>query len=120
MRKYTLDFKCDQNSHTSEYCVDMEIMNQHLTPSLTGGKTVGIVEQEGRVDTQKKTIQHMKSISDGPGCCLCIYTKAHECVCEHNIGRQDLKKETKLLQNKDQQQECNQVKYTDYKRLFEK
>ena len=44
-----------------------------------------------------------------------LLTKAHECVCEYNIGRQDLKKETETLWNKDQQQKCNQVKYTDYK-----
>ena len=44
-------------------------------------------------------------------------TKAHECLCEHNMGRQDLKKETKTLWNTDWQQECNQVKYTDYKTI---
>ena len=110
MRKYTLDFKCDQNSHTPEYYVDMEIMNQHVTPSLTGGKTIGIVEQEGRVDTQEKENQKLYNTQRA---FLMGQDAVHASVQKHmsvyvSITQEEkIFKKTKTLWNKDQQQQCN-------------
>ena len=93
-------------------------MNQHLTLSLTGGKTIGIVEQEGRVDTKKKKFffQYAKTFLMGQDAVHASVQK-HMSVYVSIIQEEKIFLKTKTLWNKDQQQECNQFKYTNYKTI---